>query len=76
MNYLGRRNIPVERAPFHHFKELVLYSFNARIVALFLINIRDECDTEKVGKVEEYMRNLTPQWFLQFVENIRIAGFG
>lgn len=76
MNHLGRRNIPVERAPFHHLEELVLHSFDARIVAIFLTQIRNTCDIKEVGAVEEYLRNLTPTQFLQHVEDIRVAGFG
>lgn len=76
MNHLGRRNIPVERAPFHHLEELILYSFNARIVAMYLTQIRNKCDVKKKGAVEEYVRNLTPTEFLQHIEDIRIAGFG
>jgi len=76
INYFGQRNIPIKHTSFYYFKELVLHSFNTHIMALFLINIQDKCDTEKVGEVEEYMRNLTLQQFLQFVENICIAGFG
>jgi hypothetical protein len=33
----NRRNMPIEKAPFHHLKELMLHSFDARVVTLFLV---------------------------------------
>ena len=75
INHLGRRNIPVERPPFHHLEELVLHSFDARIVALFLTHIRDRLDIHEEGAVERYIGSLTPEQFLQHIEDIRAAGF-
>ena len=59
INYLRQRNIPIKRAPYY-LKKLIFYSFNARIIALFLINILGKYNIKKVGKVEDYIRNLTP----------------
>jgi hypothetical protein len=75
INHLGRRNIPREKAPFHHMEELILQSFDARIVALFLLHIRGKCNIEADGEVERYVRNLSPQQFLEHVEDIHTAAF-
>ena len=75
INHLGRRNIPREKAPFHYMEELILHSFDARVVALFLLHIRNKCNIEADGEAEQYVRNLSPQQFLEHVEDIRIAAF-
>ena len=75
INHLGRRNIPREKAPFHYMEELILHSFDARVVALFLLHIRDKCNIEADGEAEQYVQNLSPQQFLEHVEDIRIAAF-
>jgi hypothetical protein len=75
INHLGRRNIPREKAPFHHMEELILQSFDARIVALFLLHIRGKCNIKADGEAERYVRNLSPQQFLEHVEDIHTAAF-
>ena len=55
INYLGRRNIPREKAPFYYIEELILKSFNAYIIALFLLYIRDKCNIKANGKAERYI---------------------
>ena len=66
----------MERASFYYLKELVLYSFNARIMALFPTYIRNKCNIRKEGAVERYIKGLSPQRFLRHVKDIRIALFG
>ena len=75
INYFRRRNIPIERPPFHYLKELVLHSFNARIIALFLTYIRDRLNIYKEGAVERYIGSLTPKQFLQHIKDICVASF-
>ena len=75
INHLRRQSIPIKRPPFYHLKELVLYSFNARIIALFLIYIRDRLNIYKKGIVKRYIRFLTPKQFLQYIKDIRATGF-
>ena len=75
INHLRRRNIPIERPPFRYLKKPVLYSFNTRIIALFLIYIRDRLNVYKEGTVKRYIRSLTPEQFLQHIKNIRVVGF-
>src|SRR5437763_140114 len=39
MNHLEQRNISAEKILFHYFEKLVLHSFNAHVVVLFLTHI-------------------------------------
>lgn len=71
MNYLDRRNIPKEKAPFHHMEELVLQSFDARLVALLYIKIGDKCDVKKRDEVQAYLSNLSVPQFLRLINDIR-----
>ena len=64
INYLRQRNIPIERPPFYYLKELVLYSFNTRIIALFLIYIYSRLNIYKEDTVKRYIRSLIPKQFL------------
>ena len=41
-NILGRKHIPSEKAPFHHVEELVEHYFNARIISLLYIHLREQ----------------------------------
>ena len=75
INHLGRRNIPIKRPLFHYLEELVLHSFNIRIITLFLTHIRDRLNIHKKGVVKRYIRSLTPKQFLQHIKDIRAAGF-
>ena len=56
-------------------EELILYSFNTRVVALFLLYIRDKCNIEADGEAKQYIQNLSPQQFLEYVKDIYIAAF-
>ena len=75
INYLGWYNIPKEKALFYYIKELILYSFNACVIILFLLYIRDKCNIEVDGKAKQYIQNLSPQQILEHVEDIHIAAF-
>ena len=75
INYLRQQNIPIKRPPFYHLKKLVLYSFNARIVTLFLTHIYNRLNIYKEGAVKRYIRSLTPKQFLQHIKDIHVAGF-
>ena len=60
INHLGRRNIPREKALFYYIEELILYSFDARIIALFLLYIRDKYNIKADSEAEQYIQNLSP----------------
>src|SRR5205807_1368381 len=50
-------------------------SFNTRVVALFLLYIRDKCNIKADSEAELYVRNLSPQQFLEHIKDIRTAAF-
>ena len=52
INHLERRNIPKEKALFYYMEELILYSFNAYVVTLFLLYIRNKCNIKADGEAE------------------------
>jgi hypothetical protein len=56
-------------------EELILQSFNAYIIALFLLYIRNKYNIKADGEAERYMRNLSPQQFLEHIKDIRTAAF-
>jgi len=56
-------------------EELILHSFDAHIVTLFLLYIYNKCNIKTDGEAEQYMRNLSPQQFLEHIKDIRIAAF-
>ena len=75
INYLRRHNIPREKALFYYIEELILQSFNARIIALFLLYIRNKYNIKVDSEAKRYIRNLSPQQFLEHVKDIRIVAF-
>ena len=60
INHLRWCNIPREKALFHYMEELIIYSFNAYIIALFLLYIYNKYNIKTDGEAEQYMRNLSP----------------
>jgi len=60
INHLERRNIPREKALFYYIKELILYSFNAYIIILVLLYIRNKCNIKADSEAKQYIRNLSP----------------
>ena len=56
-------------------EELILYSFDAHVVILFLLYIRNKYNIKADGKTERYMQNLSPQQFLEYIKNIRTVAF-
>jgi len=56
-------------------EKLILYSFNTYIITLFLLNIYNKCNIKADSKAEQYIQNLSPQQFLKYIKDIRIATF-
>jgi hypothetical protein len=52
-------------------EELVLHSFDARLVALLYVEISKKCDVKKASEVEAYLSNLSVRQFLRLIENTR-----
>ena len=55
INYLKQRNISREKALFYYIEELILYSFNAYIIILFLLYIRNKCNIKVDGEAKQYI---------------------
>ena len=56
-------------------EELILHSFDIYIITLFLLHIRNKCNIEADGEAEQYIQNLSPQQFLEYIEDIHTAAF-
>jgi len=56
-------------------EELILHSFDAHIIALFLVYICNKYNIKADGEAEQYVRNLSPQRFLEYIKDIHIAAF-
>ena len=58
MNFWERKQIPTIKGPFHHVEELILYSFEVRIIALLHVQLREvNINIEDSKAVEEYLHN-------------------
>ena len=56
MNFWKVLKVPLQKAPFHHLEELVLHSWDARIVAVLYRMLRDEgIDVNDPGKVNRHL---------------------
>jgi len=76
---LHRKNIPPGKAPFHHMEELIIHSFKARIVALFLLYIKERtkgrCNVSDMEQLSTYITSLRPVEFAKAIESIYAAAF-
>jgi len=55
INHLRRHNISREKALFYYIEELILQSFNAYIVILFLLYIRNKCNIKADSEAKQYI---------------------
>ena len=55
INHLRQYNILRKKAPFYYIEELILYSFDTCVIALFLLHIRDKCNIKADGEAEQYI---------------------
>lgn len=79
INALHRKNIPPGSAPFHHLEELTIHSFKARIVALFLLYIKEQtkgrCNVTDADQVSAYLASISPVDFQCIIDNIHQTAF-
>lgn len=75
INHLNRRNIPKESAPFHHVEELILHSFDARILGMLYIQIGDKCDITSSDSVSHYLSSLNVEEFNELISGIHSVLF-
>ena len=76
MNFWERKQIPTIKGPFHHVEELILHSFEARIIALLHVQLQEVNINIKDSKaVEEYLTRMTVKEYLLLVDNIYQQAF-
>lgn len=75
INHLDRRNIPKESAPFQHMEELILHSFEARILGILYIHIRESCNIKSSESVSDYLLSLKVEEFDRLITCIHDAFF-
>ena len=72
INFWGRKNIPADRAAFQVLEELVLHSFDARVVGLLYTRLeQDGIDTSEQDNVDQAIQDMNAQGFMDLVEDVR-----
>jgi hypothetical protein len=76
MNFWNRKQIPLAKAPFHLLEELILHSWDSRIIAMVYTHLQQEgVKTQWPDEVNTYLCSLTPATFLSVVEKVRLSVF-
>ncbi|KAH7119247.1 hypothetical protein EDB81DRAFT_815518 [Dactylonectria macrodidyma] len=76
INFWGRKNIPADRAAFQVLEELVLHSFDARVVGLLYIRLEQRgIDTSEQEEVDKAIQKMNAKGFMEVVEDIRKSTF-
>jgi hypothetical protein len=76
INFWGRKRIPSDRAAFQVLEELVLHSFDARVVGLFYIRLEQRgIDVSDQAEVGAAIQAMEPSEFMNIVEDIRSSAF-
>src|SRR5205809_2047293 len=76
MNFWEQKRISFKNVPFYRFEELVLHSFDARVLGLlYTILIRKKIDMEQWDIVAKHLVGLIPQMLLDLIDEIRRALF-
>jgi hypothetical protein len=72
MNFWGRKKISKAKADFFTLEELVIHSFQSRIVALMWVRLRHTGLGMGVQDIEAVLRTLDPEGFYTLIERVRI----
>ncbi len=76
MEFWGRCKIPLQKAPFHLLEEIILQSWDSRVIALLYAKLRDRgIAVNNRNAVSQYISKLKPSSFLSLVEDIRQQAF-
>ncbi|KJK86218.1 hypothetical protein H633G_09939 [Metarhizium anisopliae BRIP 53284] len=76
INFWGRKNIPADRAAFQVLEELVLHSFEARVVGLLYTRLEQRgVDTSEPCGVESAIEQMKAKGFMALVEDMRKSAF-
>ena len=76
INFWGRKNIPADRAAFQVLEELVLHSFDTRVVGLLYTRL-EQCgvDTSEQDEVDKAIQDMNAKGFMDLVEDVRRSAF-
>jgi hypothetical protein len=72
-NYL--RCVQGHKSPFHHREEVALRAFDARVTAMFYHLLPSHVSVLQKNEVDNYIKKLRPESFLEIVQNIRCSLF-
>jgi hypothetical protein len=76
INFWGRKNIPADRAAFQILEELVLHSFDARVIGLLYTRLEQRgIDTSDQDEVDKAIQNVNAACFMDLVEDVRRSAF-
>jgi hypothetical protein len=76
MNFWGRKDIPADRAAFHVLEELVLHSFDARVLGIFYTRLEAlGIDSSDSKVVDAAIKEMKAEGFIEIVEDIRKSAF-
>ena len=76
MNFWNRRQIPLAYAPFHLLEELILHSWDSRIIAILYNRLQQEgVKIQWPSEVGAHLCSLTPAKLLKIVDEIRLSVF-
>ena len=76
MNFWNRKDISIHNAPLHLLEELVLHSFEARIIALLYVQLQKrDVDIENEDAINDYIRHLTMANYASLVNEVYAEAF-
>jgi hypothetical protein len=76
MNFWERKDIPLSNAPFHHLEELILHSWDSRVLGILYTRLADErIAVQHREDIEQYLSKLTPLQFRTLIDDIRTSAF-
>jgi len=76
MNFWDRKDVPLSNAPFHQLEELILHSWDSRVLGiLYTWLAEDGVAIQRHEAVEEHLSRLSPVGFCDLVNSIRLCAF-
>jgi len=76
MNFWNRKDISANHAPLHLLEELVLHSFEARIIAQLYVRLQKrEINIENEDTINDYIRHLTIADYVSLINEVYAEAF-
>lgn len=76
MNFWNQYHIPAVKGSFHHVEELVMHSFEARIVAMFYTVLQNaDVSINSAETIDEYLKTVTTERYLEIIEKVYRMAF-